>query len=206
MRADEENAKILARQKARERVLADFERAQGAGGGGRRDKSTTPATTGSTTDVSEVTVVKATQNGDGVEGERGVKRKFELDVDEVERVSRESEEAALRQIELEQVRVAVHTWTTLGHLCSNPFFPRPNNARPSCPISGWYGSHTLESSFVGGGSIDTGSLFTQPSLTPDAGPVKLQDIKLKTLCHVGKPTHPIRCVCLACSSDCDCDA
>jgi nitric oxide synthase-interacting protein len=96
MKAEEELQKEEARQRAREKVLKDFEKVQGAGGSGRN----TPTTTTITVSSSRKTLT-ATEGG---ADERGTKRKFELDVDEVERVSKEFEDAALRQIEKDQVR------------------------------------------------------------------------------------------------------
>ncbi|KAL1668902.1 hypothetical protein GGF50DRAFT_96110 [Schizophyllum commune] len=79
MKKEAEEERARAREAARERVLADFER-------GKLGLA--------------APVQSNTSSGSGEA--RGVKRKFEFDTDAVERLTREAEEAALRQIEREQ--------------------------------------------------------------------------------------------------------
>ena len=83
MKQQEEAERALAREAARERVLQDFEKTQTVGGS------------------SVIATSKYKSAGDGAE--RGVKRKFEMDGDQVEKLVAESEERALRQLETEQV-------------------------------------------------------------------------------------------------------
>ncbi|KAG8984687.1 hypothetical protein FRB90_005161, partial [Tulasnella sp. 427] len=92
MAKEEEEEKEKRRLAARERVLKDFEDRQlGLG---------TKKTIGERV-ASEKE--KEDRKGKGVEdGNRGLKRKFDFDQDEVDVAAREAEEAALRQIEKEQ--------------------------------------------------------------------------------------------------------
>lgn len=85
MREEEEQERQAARQLARERVLRDFERLQSGAGASTVSNS---ATTSSTVE--------------SVAADRGTKRKFALDQDEVTRLQDEQEEKALKEIEREQ--------------------------------------------------------------------------------------------------------
>lgn len=89
MREEEEQERQAARQLARERVLRDFEKLQsGAGTSALADSSTSNNT------VDPVAIESI--------GERGTKRKFALDEQEVTRLQEEHEEKAMRDIEREQ--------------------------------------------------------------------------------------------------------
>lgn len=84
MKREAEEERERAKEAARERVLLEFEKGQlGLG-----KSSLTGLTTSSKDDTKEP---------------RGVKRKFEFDASTVDTLTREAEEAALRQIEREQV-------------------------------------------------------------------------------------------------------
>lgn len=90
MHAEEQAERELALEKARERVLDDFEKAQQLGPGRTKAPSASVAAS----------------NG-APASTAGVKRKFEFDKDEVERLVQEAEERALRQLEAEQVRLSL---------------------------------------------------------------------------------------------------
>jgi nitric oxide synthase-interacting protein len=81
---DEERERAEARTRARERVLRDFQRGMGLGGPNGTSKE-----------------VRAL---DTPGEDRGTKRKFEFDHDQVERIALEAEEKAMKAIEAEQVR------------------------------------------------------------------------------------------------------
>lgn len=83
MRQEEEEQRKVAVQKARERVIEDFEKAQD-GFGSKSSRSST------------------TSSNAAPEEQRGVKRKFELDNDEVDRLAKEIEEETMKKIEQEQ--------------------------------------------------------------------------------------------------------
>lgn len=86
MKADEEAERQVARAMARERVLQDFEKSQGI----------------RASNVDRNTYQKAMDSIEATEETRGVKRKFEMESSEVERLMLDSEERALRQLEREQ--------------------------------------------------------------------------------------------------------
>lgn len=98
MKLEEEQEKQAARQSARERVLAEFEQLQS---GKPATRVAGPSANGSaaTANVSETSAVTSTT---GLGGERGVKRKFELDDSEINRLADEQEEKAMKEIEREQ--------------------------------------------------------------------------------------------------------
>lgn len=159
MKEEEEAERQLARQQARERVLADFEKLQnGAGPSSLTSTSTNPSTTrigGSSTSAtpstsastpSETNAASTTTTSTIGGNERGLKRKFALDDTEVSRLQEEQEEQAMKLIEQEQLE----------------------KRKAKLPN------------------------FWLPSLTPDAGPTKLSEVKLQSLCHAGDPAHPIR--------------
>jgi hypothetical protein len=111
----------LALEKARERVLEDFERAQ-ANGSGKR----TPAASGAAPSTSK-----------GLTTVAGVKRKFEVDTDEVERLIKEAEDRALKQLEAEQVRASFTRFE-----CALPVRAhRKLVNRRDCPTTGCHRSH-----------------------------------------------------------------
>ncbi|KAF8577662.1 hypothetical protein K439DRAFT_1418045 [Ramaria rubella] len=86
LRLEEEEERERVRESARQRVLRDFEKGQlGLGIGRNLDKDT-----------------KGAGGADASES-RGTKRKFDFDLDKAEVMARDAEDAALRQIELEQV-------------------------------------------------------------------------------------------------------
>jgi len=85
LKQNEEAERQIAREAARQRVLSDFEKSQ---------------TVGSSSSSFSANVARNT--GGGLEGERGVKRKFELDDGRVEQLVLESEERALKLLEAEQ--------------------------------------------------------------------------------------------------------
>ncbi|KDQ09784.1 hypothetical protein BOTBODRAFT_36775 [Botryobasidium botryosum FD-172 SS1] len=122
MAKEEESEKQRAREAARARVLKDFETSQSALAT-RRDASMEVS---STNDVT-----------------RGVKRKFDFDQEKVDALALAAEDAALKQIEIEQAEAR----------------------RAKLPD------------------------FWLPSLTPQAAPAPLKDIKLHTLCHASSPSH-----------------
>lgn len=80
LRADAAQAKALALEAARERVLKEFEKSQ-------LGLSSKPSTTASTAPI---------------DNPRGTKRKFEFDTNEVDRRTHDAEEEALRVLEREQ--------------------------------------------------------------------------------------------------------
>lgn len=86
MKQQEESERAIARDTARQRVLTDFEKTQAVGRN------------------AIVSAAGGSSKGMSGEGERGVKRKFEMDGDQVEKLVAESEERALKQLEVEQVR------------------------------------------------------------------------------------------------------
>jgi len=83
LKADAELEKARILEAARERVLRDFEKSQL----GLASKSSTPT---------------ASSSSASNDKPRGAKRKFEFDTSEVDRLTREAEEDALRQLEREQ--------------------------------------------------------------------------------------------------------
>lgn len=90
MREEEEQERQLVKQKARERVLQDFERLQsGTALSAKAVSNNAIRGAGSATVSAAVT-------------DRGRKRKFELDDDEINRLADEQEEQAVRDIEREQ--------------------------------------------------------------------------------------------------------
>ncbi|KAL0567668.1 hypothetical protein V5O48_014332 [Marasmius crinis-equi] len=91
LKREAEEERLRAKEAARERVLADFEKGQ-LGLSGRPS-----VTTGTNREVGE-----SKQDG------RGTKRKFEFDTSTVENLAQEAEEAALRQIEREQAEALKH--------------------------------------------------------------------------------------------------
>ncbi|KAF8331946.1 uncharacterized protein EI90DRAFT_904478 [Cantharellus anzutake] len=129
MAAEEEEERETAILKARERVISDFEKNQ-LGLGGKRTDLKPPEGVG--------------KSESSVEAFRGSKRKFSIfDQETVDKLAKEAEAAALRQIEAEQVEAR----------------------RAKLPD------------------------FWLPSLTPEAAPGRLKDIKLQCLCHQSKPSH-----------------
>lgn len=119
LRVDEETERSIALEKARERVLEDFEKAQA---GGKKVGGANAA------------VARKT---DAVPVVAGVKRKFEIEDDEVERLVKEAEEKALAQLEAEQVRRGPSRYLVNGSEAKY----RKRQERPSCPISGFLRSH-----------------------------------------------------------------
>lgn len=109
--AEEQQEREKARAEARARVLKDFERGLGLGGGipsvpkarvateRRVELARKPDQKQGDVDVKLIEAPPAPAAGDG----RGVKRKFELDESAVEKLAREAEDAALKAIEVEQV-------------------------------------------------------------------------------------------------------
>ena len=95
MKKEAEEERARAREAARERVLADFER--GKLGLAAPIQSNTSSGSG---EGAPSIPIPLRLNSHLLA--RGVKRKFEFDTDAVERLTREAEEAALRQIEREQ--------------------------------------------------------------------------------------------------------
>jgi nitric oxide synthase-interacting protein len=81
LKAEEASERSLAREAAKQRVLSDFEQSQSV----MSSSSTAP---------------KAAQ--DANKAERGIKRKFEMQDDEIDGLVSEAEERALKQLELEQ--------------------------------------------------------------------------------------------------------
>jgi nitric oxide synthase-interacting protein len=79
LKAEEASERRLAREAARQRVLSDFEQSQSLIGTSSKPKLAQDAP-----------------------AERGVKRKFEMQDDEVEKLVAEAEERALQQLEEEQ--------------------------------------------------------------------------------------------------------
>ena len=108
MKVEEEQERLLARQHARQRVLEDFERLQSgagpskrvAGPSGNASASSTAVLSNAATLPSSSHITAETQLPG--EGERGVKRKFELDAGAVSRLADEQEQKALDLIEREQ--------------------------------------------------------------------------------------------------------
>ncbi|KAI5450358.1 hypothetical protein NCC49_003140 [Naganishia albida] len=108
--AEEQQEREKARAEARARVLKDFERGLGLGGGlppvpkarvateRRVELARKPDQKQGDVDVKLIEAPPAPAAGDG----RGVKRKFELDESAVEKLAREAEDAALKAIEVEQ--------------------------------------------------------------------------------------------------------
>lgn len=90
MREEEEQERQAARQLARERVLRDFEKLQS--GAGSSDATTATSSGKGTVEPTPTESI----------GERGTKRKFALDEQEVTRLQDEHEEKAMREIEREQ--------------------------------------------------------------------------------------------------------
>jgi len=86
MRSESEAEMATARAAARERVLNEFESAQSSLGSGSRSGA-------SASSSSLAKVGGATKAGEG--GPRGTKRVFELDEDEIERLTQEKTDEAL---------------------------------------------------------------------------------------------------------------
>lgn len=129
MREEEEQERQTARQLARERVLRDFEKLQSGAGTSALD-----ALNNSRVDAVSIESI----------GERGTKRKFALDEQEVARLQLEHEEKAMLDIEREQAE----------------------KRKAKLPN------------------------FWLPSLTPNAAPTKISEVKLQTLCRANDPPHP----------------
>ncbi|GJE93158.1 hypothetical protein PsYK624_093170 [Phanerochaete sordida] len=89
LKKEAEEERQRAREAARERVLLDFEKGQ-LGLAAKGPGATTSGT------------------GDGSKEPRGTKRKFEFDADTVDKLTREAEDAALKQIEKEQAESLKH--------------------------------------------------------------------------------------------------
>ena len=110
MKVEEEQERLLARQHARQRVLEDFERLQSgagpskrvAGPSGNASASSSAVLSNSATKPSSSHITAETQLPVIGQGERGVKRKFELDAGAVSRLADEQEQKALDLIEHEQ--------------------------------------------------------------------------------------------------------
>jgi nitric oxide synthase-interacting protein len=97
MKSEEEQEKQAARQHARERVLAEFEQLQS---GKPANRVAGPsAGSAAATNISNTTATTSTVP---LGSDRGVKRKFELDDSEVNRLADEQEEKAMKEIEREQ--------------------------------------------------------------------------------------------------------
>ena len=151
MRNEEAAERVLALEQARERVLADFEKAQSVISSSNPKKSNT-----SFSSVPEKVA--------------GTKRKLEIDDEEMNKRMKESEDAALRQIQEEQVGES-SVETMLKLVSSSDGTSLQTAARRAKLPNFWL-----------------------PSLTPSAEPTKPSEIKLSTLCKVGKPAHPVRLV------------
>lgn len=141
---EEEAERQLARERARERVLEEFERTQSGMG------SSSKAAASSVKDVrnanANVEITSSTSTIGVSADDRGKKRKFALDDEEIAKLASEHEEKAMQQLEKE----------------------RAEKMKAKLPN------------------------FWLPSLTPEAAPSKLSDVKLQSLCHAGTPAHPIR--------------
>ena len=99
MKVEEEQEKQAARLQARERVLAEFEQLQSGKPANRIAGPTANGTSAAAANVSNTVAITSTVP---LAGERGVKRKFELDDSEVNRLADEQEEKAMKEIEREQ--------------------------------------------------------------------------------------------------------
>ncbi|KAI0357710.1 hypothetical protein OH77DRAFT_1421801 [Trametes cingulata] len=82
MKKEAEEERQRAREAARERVLREFEKGQ--------------------LGLAATSSISTSSRADSSDGARGTKRKFDFDASAVETLTREAEEAALRQIEREQ--------------------------------------------------------------------------------------------------------
>ncbi|KAG7090545.1 hypothetical protein E1B28_009654 [Marasmius oreades] len=89
LKKEVEEERLGAKEAARDRVLADFEK-------GQLGLSSKPSTT------------TGTKSGESKQDGRGLKRKFEFDPSSVEDLAQEAEEDALRQIEREQAEALKH--------------------------------------------------------------------------------------------------
>jgi nitric oxide synthase-interacting protein len=89
MRSEEASAIALAREKARQRVLEDFEKSQI-----KISSSSTSTSSGS----------GSSEKKEREEG-RGVKRKFEIDYENLEKIEREAEDQARKKIEKEEAEM-----------------------------------------------------------------------------------------------------
>ena len=90
MQIQEAEDREIAREAARQRVLSDFEKTQSIGGSRIANGNKQSTKSADTVDV--------------VAGERGVKRKFELEQNDLDKLVQESEDKALAQLAMEQVR------------------------------------------------------------------------------------------------------
>ena len=92
MREEEEQERAMIRQQARERILQDFERLQSGAG-----PSSSSRATGQAGGLSKPEAIAKE-----VIGERGTKRKFEVDGEQFDKMITEHEEKALLTMEREQ--------------------------------------------------------------------------------------------------------
>lgn len=150
MRAESEAELAAARVAARERVLREFESTQTALGGSKNTANG----------------VSGTSSANDSESSRGLKRKYELDEDEVDRLAQVETEKALTKITAEAAE-------SRKAKLPNFWLVRFQRWSPLVPTV-------------------TDTTSQQPSLTPSASPDAVLDVKLQTLCQVSKPAHPIR--------------
>lgn len=158
------------RAAARERVLKEFDSAQGALGVAKGEKGKERSSTGK-------------EGETGLVGPRGTKRAFELDEEEIERLTKEATDEALRRTakEMAESRKAKlpNFWLVRPVYLSFLSRPLPSLFFPSAsiPFFPLLKSDPLRS--------------PQPSLTPSATPESIINIKLQTLCHASVPPHPL---------------
>jgi nitric oxide synthase-interacting protein len=110
----EEQDRQRAKQEARARVLKDFERGLGLG---------TPGS-GSVSAVKKDDKVEL-KSGHAADLARGTKRKFEFDQGAVERLAQEAEDAAMAEMEAEQVSQGSVARTPFGNSSLTGLFSLP---------------------------------------------------------------------------------
>jgi nitric oxide synthase-interacting protein len=111
----EEQDRQRAKQEARARVLKDFERGLGLG---------TPGS-GSVSAVKKDDKVELKSGQDAADLARGTKRKFEFDQGAVERLAQEAEDAAMAEMEAEQVSQGSVARTPCGNSSLTGLFSLP---------------------------------------------------------------------------------
>lgn len=123
MKIEEEQEKQAARQRARDRVLAEFEQLQS---GKPANRVAGPSANGSNNAASNISDTSATSSTVPLTGERGVKRKFELDDSEVNRLADEQEEKAMKEIEREQAEKRKAKLPNFWLVSSSRIFRKPS--------------------------------------------------------------------------------
>lgn len=177
MRTESEADMARARADARDRVLREFETAQSSLGGSK------PASGSSGSGLGSGAAAKGGATKVGEDGApRGTKRVFELDEDEIERLTQEKTQEALSQTARDMAEARKAKLPNFWLVRSQQTRPPPP---PPCQSRRRAASSGLTS------RLPLPHPTRQPSLTPSATPENIIDVKLQTLCHAGKRPHPV---------------